>query len=73
MSVITGKIVNGRIEVENAAELPEGATVEIFIAEDDGYDLTPEDEAELEDRVAAVHRGEFVTAEQLLTELRSRR
>jgi hypothetical protein len=72
--VITGKVVNGRIEVEDELALPEGAMVEIYLAgEEDGFELTPEEEAELEDRMAAVDRGEFVTADALMLELRSRR
>ena len=38
--------------------------------EDEDFELTPEQEAELEESIAEADRGEFVTAEESLRELR---
>ena len=71
MSVMAGKVVNGRIEVEDF-ELPEGAEVTVYLRGDDEeeFDLTPEQEAELEESIAEAERGDVVPAEEVLRELR---
>ncbi len=71
MSVMAGKVVNGRIEVEDF-ELPEGAEVTVYLHGDDQeeFDLTPEQEAELEESIAEAERGEVVPAEDVLREIR---
>jgi hypothetical protein len=37
---------------------------------DETFELTPEDEAELLESIAAIERGEFISGEQLLEQLR---
>jgi hypothetical protein len=71
MSIVAGKVINGRIEVEDF-ELPEGKDVTVFLhdPEEDDFELTPEQEAELEESIAQADRGEVVPAEQVLRELR---
>ena len=72
MTIVTGKVVNGRIEVEDL-ELPEGTEVEVFIPrEGEAYDLTPEEEAEIEAGCAEIERGEYVDGDEFLSQLRSR-
>lgn len=68
---LTGRIVNGRVEVESEDALPEGAEVTLLIAEDEV--LTEEDDEELWQRSLAVERGEFIGSDELLSELRARR
>ena len=38
--------------------------------DDEAFDLTPQEEAELLESIAAIERGEFVSGEQLLERLR---
>jgi hypothetical protein len=38
--------------------------------DDETFELTPEDEAELLESIAAIERGEFISGEQLLERLR---
>ena len=41
--------------------------------EDEEYDLTEEQEAELEDRMAEMDRGEWIDGDEVIRELRRRR
>jgi len=70
MTVATGTVVNGKVVVEGAS-LREGSTVIVLLREDDeGFDLTPEEEADLLSSMAEIERGEFVSGAQLLEGLR---
>jgi len=55
--------------------LPEGATATVLIdgaVDDDGNELTPEEEAELDDAIAEADRLGWIPAEQVIAELRRR-
>jgi predicted transcriptional regulator len=39
--------------------------------DEEEYELTPDEEDALEESIAEIERGEFVTAEQLFAELRA--
>lgn len=70
MSIVGGKVVNGRVEVEDF-ELPEGADVTVFLhdgAEEE--ELPPELEDAIDESIAEFERGEYVTAEEALREMR---
>ncbi len=70
MKVATGTVVEGKVVVEGEA-LAEGSTVTLVLREDDEtFQLTPEEEEELLESIAAIERGEFVSGEQLLERLR---
>jgi len=70
MRVATGKVIDGRVVVEGAA-FDEGAVVTILARDDDeAFDLSPEQEAELLLAIAEAERGEIVPAGQLLKNLR---
>jgi hypothetical protein len=70
MRVATGTVVGGKVVVEGET-LAEGSTVTVLLREDEeGFDLTPEEESELLESIAEIERGEFVTSEQLLERLR---
>lgn len=70
MKVATGLVVEGKIVVEGEA-LAEGSTVTVVLRDDEeSFDLTPEEEAELLESIAQIERGEFVTGKQLLDRLR---
>lgn len=70
MKVATGTVIDGKVVVE-AETLAEGSTITVVLREDDeAFELTPEEEAELFGSIAAIERGEFVSGEQLLGWLR---
>ncbi|HYI11351.1 MAG TPA: hypothetical protein VEK57_20010 [Thermoanaerobaculia bacterium] len=73
MTIVPGKVVNGRIEVEDT-ELPEGADVAVYYKPDvEEYELTEEQEAELEASIAEADRGETVPWEEVRRELQEQR
>lgn len=58
MPILTGTVRNGLIEVEGEA-LREGATVSVSVSDDEAtFDLTPEEEAELQASIDEADRGE---------------
>jgi hypothetical protein len=70
MKVATGTVVDGKVVVEGEV-LAEGSTVTVVLREDnETFELTSDDEAELLDSIAAIERGEFISGEQLLERLR---
>ncbi len=70
MKVATGTVIDGKVVVEGAA-LTEGSTVTVVLREDDEtFDLTAEEEAELLASIADIERGEFISGEDLLQRLR---
>ena len=72
MTIVPGRVVNGRIEVEDL-QLPEGTAVEVYIPRDGkAYDLTSEEEAEIEAACEEADRGGGVPAEDFLRELREK-
>jgi hypothetical protein len=69
MKLVTGKVVAGRIEIEGE-RLKEGSTVTVLAREDDErFELTSEQEAELARRIQSVESGQFVDGDELLGEL----
>ena len=77
MTIVPGRVVNGRIELVELEdfELPEGAEVTVYYRGEDAdeYIPTPEEAAELEESMAQLDRGEWVDGDELLAELRRRR
>ena len=70
MKVATGIVVEGKVVVEGET-LAEGETVTVLLREDDEtFELTPEEEDELLESIAAIERGEYVSGEQVLERLR---
>jgi hypothetical protein len=70
MKVTTGTVVDGKVLVEGEA-LPEGSTVTVLVQEDEkGFDLTPEEEAELLASIADIESGKFISGDELLQRLR---
>jgi len=69
-----GQFLNGHIEVEGQP-YPDGTLVEFIVRDDNGdlLELTPEQEAELQESIDQIERGECITAEEMLTELRTSR
>jgi hypothetical protein len=67
MRIIPGKVVAGKVIVEGPS-LAEGEEVHVLV-DDEGDDvqfsLTAEEEADLEERIAAMKRGEYVEYESV--------
>ena len=71
MQVATGKVINGQVVVE--AELPEGTEVTLLALDgEESFEVDAELEAVLLESIAQADRGETISGEQLLRELRSR-
>ena len=70
MRVITGRVVDGKIEVEG--DLQEGTAVAILAADEGGFHLNAEEEEELVVALEEIRRGNFVDGRELLRELKSR-
>jgi hypothetical protein len=70
MRIATGKVVQGKVEIDGDS-LEEGATVTVLVPEpDESFELTPDEEAVLEESLKEAAQGQFVDAEALLRELR---
>jgi hypothetical protein len=70
MRIATGKVVHGRLELDGEP-LEEGVTVTVLVPEpDESFELTPDEEAALEESLKQAAQGQFVDAEALLRELR---
>jgi hypothetical protein len=70
MKIATGTVVDGKVVVEGEA-LAEGSTVTVVLREDDEtFELSAEEEAELLASIADIERGEFISGEELLQRLR---
>ena len=72
MKMVTGKVVGGKVVLEGVS-LEEGSSVTVLARDDeDGIDLTPEQEAELLLAIAEADRGDTVSAEEVLAKLARR-
>ena len=72
MKVITGKVVNGKVELPPGA-VAEGSSVAVVASdESDPVVLSPAEEQELTEAMEAIARGEFVDGDELLERLKSR-
>ena len=70
MKVITGRVIAGRIVIEDEP-LEEGSTVTVLAREqDETFVLDSDAEASLLATIAEADRGEVITGEQLLSRLR---
>lgn len=69
MRVTTGRVVNGRIELEDA--LDEGTLVTVLAPEDrETFTLGPDAEAALLAALEEADRGSFVSGDEVLRRLR---
>jgi hypothetical protein len=73
MRVATGRVVDGKVEVEGAP-LQEGSSVTVLAHDgEEGFTLTAEEEAELLLSIEEADRGETVSGEEVLEKLARRR
>ena len=70
MRVVTGRVENGKV-VSLSGTLPEGTVVTIVAPEaSDTFELSPEQEVALQRSIAEADRGDVLSADQVLAELR---
>jgi len=66
----TGKVINGKVVLDEGEELKDGSVVAIVSREpDEAFALTPELEAHLLEAIEEVNRGEVVGIDELYKEL----
>lgn len=71
MQIASGKVVAGQIVVE--AELPEGADVTLIALDgEETFEVSPELEVIIIESIAQGRRGEVISGDDLLRELRRR-
>ena len=71
MLITTGKVNNGRIEVDSN-QLPDGTTVTLLAHEgDEVFELDDTQETMLLAAIAEADRGEVISAAEILQKLRS--
>ncbi len=72
MKMATGKVVGGKVILDGVS-LAEGTSVTVLAKDDQaGFDLIPEQDAELLLSIAEAERGETVSANDVLTTLARR-
>jgi len=69
MRVLRGKIVAGQVVLEGEP-LPEGAQVTVYAEEEGGFHLDEDSLRELLEAQAEIRRGHFISAEDVLRELK---
>jgi hypothetical protein len=73
MKIATGKVVGGKVVVDGMP-LDEGESVTVLARDgENGFALSPEDEAEMLLSIAEADRGETISAEEVLEKLARRR
>ena len=71
MQIASGRVVNGQVVVE--AELPEGAEITLLALDgEETFEVDAELEAVLLHSIEQGQRGETISAEELIREMRSR-
>lgn len=68
MRVMTGRVVDGKIEV--AGELEDGTAVAVLAADGAEFSLTEEEEEELSIALGEIRSGDYVDGHQLLRDLK---
>jgi hypothetical protein len=73
MKIATGKVIGGKVVIDGDF-LEEGESVTVLARDaENGFTLSPEDEAELLLSIAEADRGETFSAEEVLAKLARRR
>ena len=72
MKIATGKVIGGKVVIDGAP-LEEGVSVTVLARDaENGFTLSPEEEAELLLSIAEADRGETISAEEVLQKLARR-
>jgi hypothetical protein len=73
MQVFSARVKDGVIVMEDGVTLPEGATVTVIAdGENEPFELSAADEAELAESIAGVERGDVISAAELFRRLSRR-
>jgi hypothetical protein len=67
---VRARVKNGRLVLDEPTDLPEGTEVELATMEDEPWELTREQHAELAARLASADRGQLVPAAEVFARLR---
>lgn len=71
MRIASGKVINGQVVLE--CDLPEGAEVTVLARDgEETFEVDAELEAVLLESISQAERGEMISGETLLREMRSR-
>ena len=71
---VKATVVGNTLVVEDGVPLPEGTRVDVVlraVGDADGWDLSDDEWAELDESVAEADRGELIPADLVLAELRA--
>ena len=72
MKIATGKVIGGKVVIDGAP-LEEGVSVTVLARDvENGFTLSPEEEAELLLSIAEAERGETISVEEVLQKLARR-
>ena len=69
MRVMTARVVDGKIDVGDA-ELRDGAAVAVLIPDASGFQLSEEDQQDLELALSEIRNGDYTDGRELLRELK---
>lgn len=69
MRVMTARVVDGKIDVRDA-ELTEGAAVAVLIPDASGFELSEDDQQDLELALSEIQQGAYTDGRDLLRELK---
>lgn len=72
MEILSGKVINGHIDFGDV-DLPEGATVQAFLLDEEDDEMSAEQLAELEAALDEADRGEGISADEMLRQMRELR
>lgn len=70
MRVFSAKVRRGAIVTDEAVDLPDGSSVTVVADDEDGFDVSAAEEAQLIEAMEEADRGELVPAAELLARLR---
>jgi hypothetical protein len=71
MLTVRARVRNGRLVVDEPTDLPEGTELELAASEDEPWDLTAEQRAELRARLTSNDPTKFVPAAEVFARLRA--
>jgi len=71
MEILSGKVIDGRVDFGDI-DLPEGASVQAFVLKEED-EMSPEQLAELEAALEEADRGEGISADEMLRQMRELR
>jgi hypothetical protein len=71
MQTVRARVRNGRLVIDEPTDLPEGSEVELAVFDDEAWDLSPEQHAELNARLASSDAAKRVAGSDVFARLRA--